>query len=178
MRKWLLSALAVLTALLLDTAVIPVFYTGPYRVQVLLVLTFAYGMEGGFVTGLLTGLIAGILADISAGGSGDLLFAAMGTGLAAGLIARYRTDVYSRRLRSRAYRLLRAFSIALLVEGGILFYRYYQVGTFNAATLWPMAARAFLLTVLAYAVSAPVRHILYGGWRSRTRGAAGEEKNY
>ena len=178
MRKWLLSALAVLAALLLDTAVIPVFYTGPYRVQLLLVLTFAYGMEGGFVTGLLAGLVAGILADISAGGAGDLLFAAMGTGLAAGAVARYRTDVYSRRARSRMYRLLRAFSIALLAEGGILFYRYYQVGTFDAATLWPMAARAALLTALAYAVSPPVRRILYGGWRARTGGAAGEEKKF
>lgn len=178
MRKWILSGLAILLALLLDTAVIPVFYTGPFAVSLLLVLTFSIGMEAGPIQGLLAGLISGLLADITAGTNGDTLLAAMGVGLLSGLIAQRGTDAYSRRFKSRVYRALRALAISVITEGAVLFYRYYQVTRFEFAYLRPALFRAVLMTVLAYAISPVTRRVFHGTWRERARRSIGEEKKY
>ena len=87
MRKWLVPALLILLLLMLDTAIVPVFFTGVYYVPLTLVLIICIGASYGRISGMLYGLAAGVLIDILVGYPlGMRLFQYIAAGFLSGLI--------------------------------------------------------------------------------------------
>ena len=84
MLRKLAPIFTVLLSILLDTAVLPVFYYGRFLVPLSLVAVILCGVQLGRTSGMLYGMIAGLLLDVSAGTLGMKLFPYVAIGFLVG----------------------------------------------------------------------------------------------
>jgi len=163
----LMPFITTLAAMLLDTAVIPVFYHGVYTIPLTLVVALCIGLLNGRLRGLLFGMIGGLLIDITAGTLGMMTFYFMIAGFLIGLIVDEGAD---RPIAGIAFHLRRggvAFALSLLGEVFFAFYQYFMTALFEGYIVRGMLLRAVLTAVLTMLLC-PLLDRLYHGRKSRS----------
>lgn len=153
--------------MLLDTAVIPVFYHGTYTVPLTLAVVLCIGLLNGRLRGLLFGMIGGLLIDISAGTLGIMTFYFMIAGFLIGLIVDENNDRPITGIRFHLRRGLVSLFLSLLGEVVFAVYHYFITAVFEWSILQGMLLRALLMAALTMLLC-PLLDRLYHGKKSRS----------
>lgn len=163
--------------MLLDTAVIPVFYHGVYTVPLTLVVAMCIGLLKGRLYGLLYGMIGGLLVDITAGTLGTMTFFFMIAGFLIGLIVDENADRPVTGVRFHLRRGLVSFVLSLLGEAVFAFYQYFVTANFEWFTVRNMLLRTVLVAAMVM-IFCPLLDRLYLGrkGRSSSRTYAGSKR--
>lgn len=151
MLRRLTPYIATILAMLLDTAILPVFYHGTYTVPITIVVVMCIGLVEGRLMGLLLGMIGGLLTDVTTGLLGVMTFYYMAAGFLIGLIVDETNDRPITGIRFHLRRALVSFILYMLGEVVFCIYRYFVSAAFEWYYLRPMLIRgcmAALLTVL------------------------------
>ena len=176
MLRRLMPLIATLTAMLLDTSVIPVFYHGLYTVPLTLAVAMCIGLLNGRLRGLLFGMIGGILIDITAGSLPIMTFYFMSLGFLIALIIDEKTD---RRIPGMLFHLRRgAVSFLLCLLGEIVFavFQYFVTAEFEWASVNSIILRAALMAVMTMLLC-PFLDRLFSG-RKRAVKESGASKRH
>ena len=153
--------ITVLIAVLLDTALIPVFYHGTYVVPITFVVVMCISLVRGRLFGLLYGMIGGLIIDISTGTLGIMTFFLMSTGFLIGVIivegpsARPAWQLWLRRA---------VISLAMYMIGEIVFlvYRYFVTNSIEWIYVFHALVRGLIVGLLTMLFFVPLSRI-YGG---------------
>ena len=86
MLRRLSPYLMVLLAVIVDTAILPVFYYGTYTVSLTLAVVLCASLVLGRLKGMLLGMIGGLLIDITAGTLGMMTFFDLAVGFLIGFV--------------------------------------------------------------------------------------------
>lgn len=148
MLRRLTPFLATFIAVMLDTAILPVFYHGVYTVPLTIVVVMCVGLIEGRLMGLLLGMIGGLLIDISAGILGTMTFFFMAAGFLIGLIVDEANDRPITGLRFHLRRAVVAFALYMLGEIVLCIYRYFVSASFEWYYLRPMFIRGGMIALL------------------------------
>ena len=157
-----------LIAMLLDTAVIPVFYHGAYTVPLTLVVSMCIGLLDDKFYGLLYGMIGGLLIDITAGTLGVMTFFFMIAGFLVGFFVNESID---RPITGILFHLRRAgvsFALTLLGEIIIAVYQYFVTASFGWFIVLNLLVRSALTAVLVV-LFCPLLDRIFHGRRRRSR---------
>lgn len=173
MLKRIMPPLTILAAILLDTAVIPVFYSGRFLIPLSLLAVILIGIQLGRIMGLLYGTIAGLLLDISAGSLGMKLFPYMVIGFLIGFLLDQQPEISRgmdrvERIQLIAVRLIWVTVLVLLHEVVMLVIQYFNTAVFEWSYVGNLLIRSLLTTALVQLLY-PLAHRLY---RSRAKKAA------
>ena len=160
MLKKLLPPLAILLSVLLDTAVIPVFYYGRYLIPSSMIVVILIGIQLGRMNGMLYGLIAGLLLDISAGSLGMKLFPYILIGFLIGFLLDQQPEIdrsmeQRDRLQLLAVRIIWIGVLVLLHEIIMLIYQYFSTAIFRWDYVRDLLVRSAMtigLCILLYPV--------------------------
>ena len=166
MLRKILPALTIIVCVILDTAVIPLFYSGAYLVPLTMPFVFLIGMLTGRTNGVLYGMIGGLLIDISAGTLGMMTFYMMAVGFLIGLILYTDTErpILSHR-QLRRTRLNRAtWVFALYMAGEIVLFviQYFHTAVIEPVYLLNILIRSLICLVLTV-VFRPLAHLMFVG---------------
>lgn len=137
--------------MLLDTAVLPVFYHGVYTVPLTIVVVMCIGLIEGRLMGLLLGMIGGLFIDVTTGILGVMTFYFMAAGFLIGLIIDEANDRPITGVRFHLRRAVVSFVLYMLGEAVFCVYRYFVSASFEWYYLRAMLIRggiAAALTVL------------------------------
>lgn len=151
MFRRLTPILTILAAVLIDTAIMPVFYHGTYTIPLTLAITLCIGLTLGKLRGGLFGMIGGLLIDITAGTLGTMTFFFLAAGFLIALILDERSASV-RTLTGIWLHLRRAAVIAalyLLGETVFCVYRYFQTAFFEWMYVQNILCRGALFTLIA-----------------------------
>lgn len=153
--------------MLLDTAVIPVFYHGVYTVPLTLITVMCIGLLQGRLRGLLWGMIGGLLVDITVGTLGYMTAFFMISGF---LIAFIVDESADRPIAGVMFHLRRAavsFLLYMIGEIVITFYHYFITAVFEWTSVQYIVVRS---VIAAFGVVAlcPLFDRLLTGRKSRT----------
>lgn len=96
MLKRFTPAIALVFSVLLDTAILPVFYNGRYTILFSLITVIAIAILRGRMLGLFYGLLAGVLLDLPAGTPGLKIIAFTAIGFIIGFLLDRQPDIYAR----------------------------------------------------------------------------------
>lgn len=182
MLRRLTPFFATLIAMLLDTAVIPVFYHGVYTVPLTLAVAMSIGLIEGRLYGLLFGMIGGLLIDITAGTLGAMTFFFMIAGFLVGLLVDESAD---RQITGILFHLRRfgvSFVLTLLGEAIIAFYQYFVTASFEWFIVQNMLVRSGLTAALVV-IFCPLLNRIFHRRRKRAahrsgRGSKREVKHF
>lgn len=168
--------------MLLDTAIIPVFYHGTYTVPLTLIVALCIGLVKGRLRGLLFGMIGGLLVDISAGSLGVMTFFFMIAGFLIGLIVDETNDRPITGVRFHLRRGGVSFILCMLGEAVIAVYHYFVTAAFGWHVVQNMLLRSAIASALVMLLC-PLLGRLYLGKTSRnsarsTAGAKREVKHF
>lgn len=173
MLKKLLPPLTIVLSVLLDTAVIPVFYYGRYLIPLSMIVVILIGIQLGRMSGMLYGLIAGLLLDISAGSLGMKLFPYILIGFLIGFLLDQQPEIDRSmerrdRLQLLAVRIIWIGVLVLLNEIIMLVYHYFSTAVFHwvyVRDLLIRSAMVIALCILFY----PAFYRMYVGKASKSR---------
>lgn len=174
MLKRLAPLLAVLLSVLLDTAVLPVFYYGRYLIPVSLIVVIAIGILLGRMSGMLFGLIAGLILDVTAGTLGMKLFSYLLIGFLIGFLLDQQPEIdrssdRKERLELIAVRVIWIFVLLAIHEIVILVYQYFSTAIFEWQYVLDMLLRICLTTALCILLH-PLFHALFIGRKPKSAG--------
>ena len=174
MLKRLAPLLAVFLSVLLDTAVLPVFYYGRFLLPLSLIVVILIGIQLGRMYGMLYGMIAGLLLDISAGTLGMKLFPYLAIGFLIGFLLDQQPEINRSTERKERFQLIaiRAiwiFVLLLVYEAIMLVYQYFSTAIFEWKYVRDLLLRVFAITALCMLLY-PFFHALFIG---KSRKAAG-----
>lgn len=167
MRRWLVPALLILLAVLLDTTILPMFIISVWFVPLSLALIICVGAGQGRYYGMIFGLAAGLLIDILVGYPlGLRLFEYLGAGFLSGLIV----HVTEKNREQHAYRpamfavRLGLFTLgyAAVVETAVCVYQYFNTARFLPVYALNALVRVGLITVLTLAFYVPLLRLSLG----------------
>ncbi len=167
MLRRLMPFFATFIAMLLDTAVIPVFYHGAYTVPLTLVAAMCIGLLDGRLYGLLYGMIGGLLIDITAGSLGIMTFFFMIAGFLVGLFVDEGADTPITGVLFHLRRAGVSFGLTLVGEAVIAFYQYFITASFD----WFIARNMLLrsgLTAALVVLFCPLLDRIFHSRRKRT----------
>ena len=167
MLRRLTPALAVLITILLDTAVIPVFYYGRYLVPLTLVVVILTGIQLGRTQGMLYGMIAGLLLDVSAGTLGMKLFPYVIIGFLIGFFLDQQPEINRsmdrrERVQLMLVRIIWISALLLVFETVMLVYQYFHTAVFAWAYVRDLFIRVAMVTALCL-LAYPLFHRIYFG---------------
>jgi len=173
LRK-LSPALTIIVCVILDTAVIPLFYSGSYLVPITMPFVFLIGMLTGRTNGVLYGMIGGLLIDISAGTLGMMTFFMMAVGFLVGLILHPSTErlVFSyRQLRkTRFNRAVWVFALYMTGEIVLFVIQYFHTAVIEPVYLLNILIRSLICLALTVILK-PLAHLMFvGKHRAATAG--------
>ena len=177
MLRRLTPFLTTLLAMLLDTAVIPVFYHGVFTVPLTLVVVTCIGLLKGRLQGLLFGMIGGLLIDVTAGTLGMMTFFFMAVGFLTALIVDENNDRPITGVRFHLRRAAVAFARCMLGEIVFAVYQYFVTAAFEWHQLRSMALRCAIAAALTVLLC-PLLDRLFNGRRSaaHARRSAGSKR--
>ena len=175
MLRKLAPIFTVLLSILLDTAVLPVFYYGRFLVPLSLVAVILCGVQLGRTSGMLYGMIAGLLLDVSAGTLGMKLFPYVAIGFLVGFFLDQQPEINrSMERRERLQRLaVRTIwiSLPLLVyEIVMLVLQYFSTAIFEWSYVRDLLVRVVMLTALCLLLYAPMHRLYFGKTNSTRKG--------
>ena len=153
--------------MLLDTAVIPVFYHGVYTVPLTLITAMCIGLLRGRLRGLLWGMVGGLLVDITAGTLGFMTFFFMLAGFLTGFLVDESVD---RPVTGVMFHLRRAgvaFILCLLGELVIAFYHYFNTAISEWSSVLYLLIRSVIVAV-GVVVFCPLLDRMITGRRSQS----------
>lgn len=165
MRR-LTPLIAVLLSFLLDTAIVPVFYSGRFAIPLTLVVVILTGIQLGRMQGMLYGMIAGLLLDVSVGTLGMKLFPYIIIGFLIGFfLDQQQIDRSTPRRDRMQYMLVRVIWISVLLmlyETAMLLLRYFYTAVFDWGYVTDMLLRTILTTTVCMLLF-PLYHVLCFG---------------
>ena len=183
MLRRLSPLFAVLIALLLDTAVIPVLYYGRFLVPLTLIVVIEIGIQRGRTLGMIYGLVAGVLLDVSAGSLGLKLFPYVLIGFLIGFFLDQQPQIdrtMDRRERTQRMlvRIIWISALLLVFEIVMLVYQYFNTAVFEWIYVRDLFIRVAMMTVLCL-ISYPLFHsIFFGNVRAAHNSSASREVKY
>ncbi len=153
MLKRLAPLICVLLAMLLDTAILPIFMYGRYLVPLSLAIVMAIGIELGRMRGMLYGMISGLILDISAGTLGMKLFSFIIIGFLIGFLLDQqprisRTMEKRERMQLLAVRAIWTAVLVALFEIVMLVYQYFSTAIFKWSYVRDLLVRVAISTAL------------------------------
>lgn len=148
MLRSLIPYLSVIVAVLLDTAIIPVFYYGTLTVPLTLSVVLCVGLTRGKLRGMLLGMIGGLLIDITTGTLGMMTFFFLIAGFLIALLLDESNPAAPRPsgIRFHLRHALVIGALYLLGEAVFCFYRYFVTAAFEWYYLRAIAQRTALFT--------------------------------
>ena len=173
MLRRIAPAIIALFAVLLDTAVIPVFYYGRYLVPLSLVIVIVTGIQLGRTQGMICGLIAGLFLDVSAGTLGMKLFPYVIIGFLIGFLLDQQPEIdrsmeRRERVQLMLVRIIWISALILVFEIVMLVYQYFNTAVFEWNYLRDLFIRVAMMTALCL-IAYPVFHRLYFGRATAAR---------
>ncbi|MDY5220576.1 MAG: ECF transporter S component [Aristaeellaceae bacterium] len=173
MLKRLAPFATVLLSVLLDTAILPVFYNGRFLLPLSLVVVILIGVQLGRTYGMLYGMIGGLLLDITTGTLGMKLFPYVLIGFLIGFLLDQQPEIdrSMERIERVHILMIRVIWISVLValyEVVMLIFQYFSTAVFTWVYVGNLAIRVVLITALTQILH-PAFHRLYIG-RSRQAG--------
>lgn len=166
MFRRLTPFLTTFAAMLMDTAIIPVFYHGKYTVPLTLIVVLCIGLLKGRLRGLLFGMIGGLLVDITAGSLGIMTFFFMIAGFLIGLIVDETNDRPITGIRFHMRRGGVSFILCMLGEAVIAVYHYFVTAAFGWYVVQNMLLRSAIASALVMLLC-PLLSRLYIGKSNR-----------
>ena len=169
--------LTVILAVLLDTAVIPVFYYGALTVPLTLAVVLCVGLTRGKLRGTLLGMIGGLLIDISCGTLGMMTFFFLTSGFLIALLLDESNPSTPRPtgIRFHLRHALVILALYLLGEAVFCFYRYYVTAAFEWYYIDSILQRGALFTALTM-ILYPILTRLYIGKKQEPRATFGKTR--
>lgn len=145
--------LTTLLTVLLDSAVIPIFYSGRFCVPLSLIVVILIGIQLGRVTGLLYGAIAGLLLDISTGTIGMKFFPYIAIGFLIGFLLDQQPEIHRGmeridRIHVIVIRLIWIAVLVLLHEIVMLVIQYFSTAMLRWSYVRTLLLRGLLTTLL------------------------------
>lgn len=188
MLKEIKPTLTVLIAVLFDSAILPVFYTGKFVIMLSLIVIIMIAIMRGRIRGMVYGMIAGLLLDISAGTLGMKLAAFIAIGFIVGFLLDGQSDIYSNsvnlsrkdRIQYLFVRLIWISILLVIYEIVMLLLQYWSNAVFEWSYVRDIFIRTLASDFLIFALS-PMFHALYigRGDAERAKGRKTREvKNY
>lgn len=170
MLRKLTPLLTTLLTVLLDSAVIPIFYSGRFCVPLSLIAVILIGIQLGRVTGLLYGSIAGLLLDISTGTVGMKFFPYIAIGFLIGFLLDQQPELNRSsdrrdRLQLLSVRFIWIFVLLALYEIVMFIYQYFSTAIFEWTYVRDLLLRTALLSALCMALY-PIFHRIFFGKRN------------
>ena len=167
MLRRIAPAIAVLLAVLLDTAVIPVFYYGQYLVPLSLVIVIVTGIQLGRTQGMIWGLVAGLLLDVSAGTLGMKLFPYVIIGFLIGFFLDQQPEIdrsmdRRERVQLMLVRIIWISALLVILETVMLVYQYFNTAIFEWAYLRDLFIRVAMMTALCLIAYRPFHRLYFG----------------
>lgn len=174
MLKRLAPLLAVILSVLLDTAILPVFYYGRYLIPISLIVVIAIGIQLGRMSGMLFGLIAGLLLDVSAGTLGMKLLPYLLIGFLIGFLLDQQPEINrssdrKERLELMAVRFIWIFVLLVIYEIVMLVYQYFSTAIFEWKYVRDLLLRTCATTALCILLH-PFFHALFIGRKASPTG--------
>ncbi|MBQ8088494.1 MAG: hypothetical protein IJ234_08755 [Clostridia bacterium] len=176
MLKRLMPLILTLAAMLIDTAILPVFYHGTFVVPLLFPLIMCISLINGRMQGLLFGMIGGLLVDITTGTLGIMTFFFMIVGFLMGLIIVPSVDVSGPIWRQWLRRTLAAFLLFLTAEILFVIYRFFVTNSFAWLYLRDGLIRSGIAALLTDALYIPLRKLFTGSKEAHTVSSEQEVK--
>ena len=175
MFKRLAPIISVLVCVLLDTAVIPVFYNGIFLVPLTLVTVIAIGIQLGRMSGMLYGMISGLLLDISSGSLGLKLFPYILIGFLIGFLLDQQDQPSRSMDRFERFRIIVVRSVWIFVlvavyEIVMLVYQYFSTAIFEWLYVRNLLIRVLVVVALSLALHLPFRRIFVGKRKQTSKG--------
>ena len=175
MLKRLAPAISILLCVLLDTAIIPVFYNGIYLIPLSLVAVIAIGILLGRMSGMLYGMIAGLLLDISTGSLGLKLFPYIVIGFVIGFLLDQQDQPSRSMERFERFRIIVVRSVWIFVlvavyEIVMLVYQYFSTAVFEWRYVGNLLLRVLITVALCLILYAPLRRIYIGKNKQASKG--------
>ena len=179
MLKRFAPLLTVLLSVLLDTAVIPVFYYGRFVLPLSLIVVILIGVQRGRTYGLLYGMIAGLLLDVTAGTLGMKLFPYLAIGFLIGFLLDQQPEIDRNmdrieRLNILAIRMIWISVLITVYEAVMLVLQYFSTAIFTWVYVGNLAIRVVMITVLTQLLH-PAFHRLYVGKAAQGGGRSTRE---
>lgn len=164
----------ILLTILLDTAVIPLFYSGRFLIPLTLILVILIGIQLGRTMGMLYGMIAGLLLDISTGYLGMKLFPYIIIGFLIGFLLDQQPQISramdrSERFQLVAVRLIWVIILVLLHEIVMLVIQYFNTAVFD----WEYVANLLIRSLITTALVQLIYPLTFRLFRGKARQAAG-----
>ncbi len=180
MLKRIAPALTVLLSVLLDTAILPVFYYGRFLVPLSLVVVILIGIQRGRTYGMLYGMIAGLLLDVSTGSLGLKLFPYIIIGFLIGFLLDQQPEIDRNMERVERLHILavRVIWIAILValyEAVMLILQYFSTAIFRWAYVGNLLIRVAMVAALTQLLHPVLRRLYIGRARPAAGGRATRE---
>lgn len=174
MLKRLAPPLAVLLSILLDTAIIPVFYNGRYLIPLTLIAVIAIGIQLGRMSGMLYGMITGLLLDVTAGTLGMKLIPYLLIGFLIGFLLDGQPEITrntqkNERLQLIAVRAIWVFALVVVYEIVMMVYQYFSTAIFEWKYVRDLLIRTGAVTLLSVLLHPFFRRIFIGKDISSTR---------
>ena len=174
MLKRLAPLLTVLLSVLLDTAILPVFYYGRFLLPLSLIVVILIGVQLGRTYGLLYGMIAGLLLDVTTGTLGMKLFPYIAIGFLIGFLLDQQPEINRNmdrieRLHILAIRMIWISVLVALYEVVMLVLQYFSTAIFTWVYVGNLAIRVGMITVLTQLMH-PAFHRLYVGKSAQSGG--------
>lgn len=153
MLKRLAPPLTVIISLLLDTAVIPVFYYGRFLIPLSLIVVILIGIQLGRTQGMLWGMVAGLLLDVSAGSLGLKLIPYILIGFLIGFLLDQQPEISRNmdrveRFHLLAIRMIWVGALVLLYEVVMMIYQYFSTAIFTWVYVGNLLLRTVAITAL------------------------------
>lgn len=177
MLRRLSPYLIVILAVLLDTAVLPVFYYGTLTVPLTLAVVLCVGLTLGKLRGALLGMVGGLLIDISCGTLGMMTFFFMACGFLIALLLE-ESNPSAPQPTGLWFHARHALVIAvlyLLGEAVFCFYRYFVTAHFEWYYLRSILQRDLVFTIASLMLYSPLAR-LFLGKRKEARATFGKTR--
>ncbi len=182
MLRKTLPYLLLVIAVLLDTAIIPVFYVGTLTIPLTLVVTFCTALTLGKLRGMLLGTIGGLLIDVSAGTLGTMTFYFLIAGFLVDLILDMGNpkEAHAVSKAGHVFHAVVIFGVYELGEIVFLLHRYFVSNSFEWHYVRNMAYRGILFTAITLLLLRPLGRLFIGkrGYVRRDYGKTREVKHY
>lgn len=173
MLKRLAPIITILICVLLDTAIIPVFYNGIFLIPLSLIAVIAIAILLGRMSGMLYGLISGLLLDISTGSLGLKLFPYILIGFLIGFLLDQQEEPSRSMDKFERFRLIVVrgvwiFVLVAIYEIVMLVYQYFSTAVFEWIYVRNLLARVLLIDALSLLLHGFFRSVFIGR-NKRTR---------
>lgn len=180
MLKKLAPPLAVLLSLLLDTAIIPVFYYGQYLIPLTLITVISIGVLMGRMNGMLYGMISGLLLDVTAGTLGMKFVPYLLIGFLIGFLLDEQPEITrsmekSERIQLIAVHAIWIFALVALYEIVMLVIQYFNTAIFEWRYVLNLVLRTGAVTLLCLLLQPFFRRIFLGKASVKTAGRSTRE---